>query len=175
MVKGLNVSLASSNYLSSDGNLESLNTVRFSVPVVKGGTLSVDSGFDTNFKKNEDNKHDYDIIPAFEMKYKQKVGNNFRGYVRYRNKGLDDNQLRVAAGVSYPLGSNLSLYGDAHYTTKFEEGKDRFGGWVGADCQIGKNVSCWAEVQKNFNPDSMTINGWEKGQWAVNAGLTYKF
>lgn len=172
MAKGLNLSLASSNYLSSDGSLESLNMVRKSenVSILKGGTISVDAGIDTNIKCDNTKESTF----AMEAKYKQKFTDNIRGYVRYRRLG-DTNQLRAAAGASFPVGDNISLYGDVHYTTKFTEGKDRFGGWVGADLKCGKNLSCWAEVQKNFNPDKMTFKGWEQGQWAVNAGITYKF
>ena len=170
MSKSFSVSLATTNYAYSNGEIENLSTVRLSIPLWKGGTVSTDIGADLNIGR------DGSIDPkfAFEGKYKQKFGNNFRGYVRYRHIGEMD-QLRIAAGASVPLSDNISLYGDAHYTTKFVEGKDKFGAWVGTDIKLDKHFSVWFEGQKNFNTCNPTFNDFNNGNYSLNAGLTYKF
>ncbi|MBR1776358.1 autotransporter outer membrane beta-barrel domain-containing protein [bacterium] len=169
-----NICVASSNYLSSDGVLQNLNTVRVSANVVKGGTLSADFGINTNI--NLSNGTSSQPSPAFETKYKQNFGNNFRAYARYRHYDRDVDQLRIAAGASIPINDKLSFYADGHYTTKFEEGKDSFGFWVGADYKINKHLSVWAEpFQKNFSTQNVTMNDWDNGRYSGNIGITYKF
>ena len=67
------------------------------------------------------------------------------------------------------------MYGDAHYTTKFVENKDKFGAWIGTDIQLDKHFSIWLEGQKNFNTNKPSFNDFNKGNYSLNAGLTYKF
>jgi len=166
------ISIASSNYVSN--SIESLNTLRLSTKTSFGGSFNADFGADTNIQPSEDG-FKITTKPAFEAKYKQNIAKlplldtsvNFRAYSRYRHIG-DTNQLRVAAGAGIPLNDKLTVYADAHYTTKFEENKDKVGFWTGLDYKATNNFSLWCEGQVN-----KTINGsWDS---SANAGLSYSF
>ena len=165
------VSLASSNYISND--VESLNTLRVSAKTKFGTTLSTDFGADFNFEKI-DNKITTTIKPAFEAKIKQNIASipmsetsvNFRTYARYRHIG-NANQLRIAAGASVPLNDKLSVYADAHYTTKFQEGKDKIGIWAGFDYDMSKKDHWGLDVgQANYNPST--------GKWDFMTNIFYR-
>ena len=166
------LSVASSNYINSE--IESLNTLRLSTSTNRGGSLNVDAGVDVNITTS-DNGLQTTVKPAFEAKYKQNITSvpffdsslNLRTYARYRKIG-DMNQLRLAAGGSVPINDNLSVYADAHYTTKFEENKDKIGCWTGLDYKVNNNFSLWCELQAN-----KTING--SSDMSGNVGLSYRF
>lgn len=165
------VSAATSNYVSSDGAWQSINTARVSVPVWKGATWSNDIGLNqvVNFSEGESK-----TTFIYESKFKQNFGNNFRGYLRYRKYG-DTDQLRASVGYSVPVNKKLSLYTDGYYTTKLEKGKDTFSFATGVDYKINKHWSVWSDVFKSFNTTDPTFNGWEKGQWSLESGLVYTY
>lgn len=160
-------------------NLENWTTARLSidVPVLCGGTASLDAGAKTVVDFGEDELK-CNVHPAFEAKYKQKFTNNdklnARAYVRWRNSE-GSNQLRLAAGSSYSVNKNLSIYADAHYTVSgIGDGEPgvskKAGGWVGVDYNVKsvKGLNIWVE------PIQINTDG-EKLSYATNAGISYRF
>ena len=175
------ISLNTSNYVTSGTDeVESINTARVSanVPALEGGVFSVDFGADIVSSPSEAGMTT-SAKPIVEVKYKQNFASvpifdtsmDVRGYVRYRHIGEDTNQLRVAGGVSIPVSKNTSIYADAHYTTKFQDGKDNAGFWIGASYKANNKLSLWVEpVQMNF-----ALDGSGKTTNLMNVGLTYNF
>lgn len=152
------------NYLSSDRSLETLYTVRGAVkiPVLKGGTLSVDIGeqVKTEFPENEIPQTTRNF--ALETKYNQRLTDNTSIYLRGRKIG-DNIQGRSAISVSYPITEHMNGYTALHGTAKknieTQEISFTAGAWTGIEGKIGKNADWFTEIQYNFGKDWMWNSG----------------
>ena len=158
------VSATVTNYLSSDRNLETLYTLRGAVkiPVLEGGTLSVDVGeqVKTNFPENEDSYTTRNL--AFEAKYNQQITDNTSIYFRGRDIG-DNITGRIALTEKYKITDNLNGYTAIHGTvrknTATQDVSFTSGMWTGIEGKLGKNADWFTELQYNFGKDLMWNSG----------------
>lgn len=176
------ISLTSSNYAGFSGNLESWQTLRVSqdLPILKGATVSADVGL-RQYTIRDENGVNISSSQAFETKYRQKFTDHTRGYIRYRNYGQTE-QVRIAAGASFPVTEKLSVYGDLHGTMKSSLDYNSnpsytAGGWVGLsyDSESIPGLSAWCELpQVNVKLGEIKPNE-SRVSFAGNCGISYNF
>ena len=152
------------NYLSTDRSLETLYTVRGSVkvPVLKGGTFSIDVGEQVKTKFPEGEVPQTTRNLALEGKYNQQLTDHTSIYFRGRKAG-DIITGRTAFTVSYPITDYLNGYSAIHGTLRknisTHDTAFTAGAWTGIGGKIGKNADWFTEVQYNFGKDWMWNSG----------------
>ena len=161
------LSITNSNYSGIGKDLENWETLRFSqsVQLLKGGTVSADVGRRQYTEWDDNGYPTFGSGTAFEAKYKQKLTEHTRAYVRYRTYGKN-NQVRVAVGGSIPASDELSIYADVHRTAMYspdeEKPKIKKGGWIGLDYnpKWAKGLNIWFEpFQINSDGEKIATSG----------------
>lgn len=175
------LSITNSNYSGYDKDLENWETLRGSadLPILKGATISADIGRRQYTDWDDDGFPIFGSCTAFEAKYKQKITDNTRCYVRYRNYDKK-NQIRLAAGGSVPLSDELSCYGDIHRTATYSPNEDKpkikIGGWVGLDYnpKWAKGLNIWVEPVQVNTDGNVTTCAFNMGT-SINVQKAYKW
>lgn len=140
--------LSNSNYFSFDGSNENLTLGGLNIRLGEGSNFSVGAGAD--WTENADGSSN--VVPAFEAKFKQNIGQNLNAQARFREiNGAE--QYRVTFGGSHSLNRNNSIYGAAHFTSKNQNGdwSHKTGAWIGYTHTFRDGISLSAELQQNIN------------------------
>ena len=139
---------SNANYLSFDGCNENLSLVGVNFKLAQGSNLSLGAGADWSVGTDGSSK----VIPVFEAKYKQNFGKNLNVQARFREL-YGSEQYRVTFGGSYPLDKNNSIYGAAHFTSKYGNGdwSHKTGAWIGYTHTFKNGISLSTELQQNIN------------------------
>ncbi|MCR5265073.1 MAG: hypothetical protein K6E29_00590 [Cyanobacteria bacterium RUI128] len=140
--------ISNSNYYSFDGSNENLTLGGINLKLGQGSNLSIGAGADWTIGTDGASN----VNPALEVKYKQNLGHNLNAQVRFREiDGAE--QYRVTFGGSHAFNNNNSIYGAAHFTSKYSNGEwgHKTGAWVGYTHNFRGGVSVSAELQQNIN------------------------
>lgn len=135
-------------------------------------------GAGTSFSKN----NTLDLVT--DVKFSHNYSNTLNQNIRLRGKiGLTDSSLQVRyspVSIDVPIGKSTSLYGNLHYCGQLNKNyntskttwKNSCGVFVGGTQKLDKNTSVSFEVQR-YNLQNIKDNS--NKNWAINAGISYKF
>lgn len=166
------------SYVSSDGEIQNVSLLGQSYKF-GNGSFSKSVGFDTNLEFDE-NGIRKTVAPILQLKCSQTIYENdsFSLSVGARGRFTPNyTQARGIVSATFPINERVKLYEEAYGTAKFKSDETSLTASLcsGVKYKASNNLDVGFEIQKNFDLQNPTFNGWKNGQWLANIGVTYSF